>query len=57
MNKNIIITYLIIAIAILVGYIILTNYVWFSEGWLIGLGIIAIGIGTGAILAYFKIVR
>jgi len=57
MNKNIVITYLIIVIVILVGSAITSNYQWFSEGWLVGLGLILAGIATAVILAYFKILK
>jgi len=33
----------------------MTNYSWFSEGWLIGLGILGGGIAVGILLTYFKI--
>ncbi len=51
MNKNIVITYLIIAIIVLVGYIMIVNYPVLSEWWLIWLMVIlgAIGIGVGII--------
>ncbi len=57
MNKNIIITYLIIVIAGLMGFIIITSSDLFSEVWLIGLSIILIGTVVGGVIAYFKIVR
>ena len=57
MNKNIIITYLIIVIVGLMGFIIITSFDLFSEVWFIGLGIILIGIVVGGVIAYFKIVR
>lgn len=57
MNKNIIITYLIIVIACLMGFIIITSSDLFSEVWLIGLSITLIGIVVGGVIAYFKIVR
>jgi len=40
MNKNILIFSLGIVIAILIGIVLITNFNWFSQEWLIGLGII-----------------
>jgi hypothetical protein len=57
MNKNIVITYLIIVIAVLMGFIIVSSSELFSEVWLIGLSIIVVGITVGGVLAYFKIIR
>ncbi len=57
MNKNIIIGYLGIVIALLVGFIIITNTKLFSEEWLVGLGIVVVGIAIGAVLTYVKMVR
>ncbi|MDH3617233.1 MAG: hypothetical protein OEM89_00750 [Nitrosopumilus sp.] len=57
MNKNFVIVYLVIVIAILVGSIIISSYQLFSEGWLVGLGVILVGIGATAIIIYFKIFR
>jgi hypothetical protein len=57
MNKNIVITYLIIVIAVLMGFIIVSSSELFSEVWLIGLSIIVVGITIGGVLAYFKIIR
>jgi hypothetical protein len=55
MGKNLIISTLVIIIAILVGILILTNYDWFSQEWLIGLGIIIVGGVVEGILIYLKI--
>jgi len=33
----------------------MTNYSWFSEGWLTGLGILIGGIAAGILLTYLKI--
>jgi len=55
MGKNLIISTLIIIIAILVGILILTNYDWFSQEWLIGLGIVIVGGVVEGVLIYFKI--
>ena len=57
MNKNIVITYLVIFIAVLMGFIIVSSSELFSEVWLVGLGIIVVGIVIGGVIAYFKIVR
>ena len=53
--KNLVISTLVIIIAILVGILILTNYVWFSQEWLIGLGIVIGGVIAEGILIYLKI--
>ena len=55
MGKNLIISTLIIIIAILVGILILTNYDWFSQEWLIGLSIVIVGGVVEGVLIYFKI--
>ena len=55
MSKNVVISYLIIVIAILIGIIMITNYNWFSQDWLIGLGVVVGGIATIGILSYLKI--
>ncbi|WP_179370671.1 hypothetical protein [Nitrosopumilus ureiphilus] len=55
MAKNLIISTLVILIAILVGILILTNYDWFSQEWLIGLGIVIGGVVAQGILIYSKI--
>ncbi len=57
MAKNLIISSLVIVIAILVGILILTNYNWFSQEWLIGFGIVIGGISIESVLIYFKIRR
>ena len=54
MIKNLIISGLVIVIAFLIGIIIVTNYNWFSQGWLIGLAMIIGSIVGAAILIYFK---
>ncbi|MBT8251212.1 MAG: hypothetical protein KJO99_00045 [Nitrosopumilus sp.] len=55
MSKNLIISSLVIVIAILVGILIMTNYSWFSQEWLIGLGVVAVGSAVEGILIYLKI--
>jgi|GEM_PF-1938130 len=55
MSKNVIISALTIVIAILIGFLILTNYDWFSQEWLIGLSIIIGGIVSLGLLSYLKI--
>lgn len=55
MSKNLIISSLVIVIAILVGILIMTNYSWFSQEWLIGLGVVVIGSAVEGILIYLKI--
>ena len=55
MNKNFVITYLIITIVILIGVITMTLFELFSEGWLVSLAMIVIAIGIGIGLTYFKI--
>ena len=55
MNKNIVITYLGIVIAVLIGFIMITNFDLFSEGWLISLAVILVAIAIGIGFAYFKI--
>ena len=55
MAKNLIISSLVIVIAILVGIIILTNYPWFSQEWLIGLGVVIGGVAIQGVLIYSKI--
>ena len=55
MNKNFVITYLIITIVILIGVITMTLFELFSEGWLVSLAMIVIAIGIGIALTYFKI--
>jgi len=55
MSKNLIISVLAIVITILIGFLILTNYDWFSQEWLIGLGIIVGGLVSLCLLTYLKI--
>ena len=55
MAKNLIISILVIVIAILVGILILTNYPWFSQEWLIGLGVVIGGVAIQGVLIYSKI--
>lgn len=55
MSKNLIISSLVLVIAILVGVLILTNYSWFSQEWLIGLGIVVVGSVVEGFLIYLKI--
>ena len=55
MNKNFVIIYLIIAIAVLIGIIMMTSFEIFSEIWLISLAIILGSIGVGFGITYFKI--
>lgn len=55
MSKNIIISVLAIVITILIGFLILTNYDWFSQEWLIGFGIIIGGMASLGLLIYLKI--
>jgi hypothetical protein len=57
MNKNIVIAYLAIVIAVLMGFIIVSSSDLFSEVWLVGLSIILVGIVIGGVLVYFKIFR
>ena len=57
MNKNIVITYLVIVIAVLMGFIVVSSSDLFSEVWLVGLSIIVVGIAVGGVISYFKIVR
>lgn len=55
MAKNLIISTLVIVIAILVGFIIMINYNWFSQEWLIGLGVIIGGVIAEGTMLYLKI--
>ena len=55
MSKNTIICALAIVIAILTGFLILTNYGWLSQEWLIGLSMILGGIASFGLLVYVKI--
>jgi len=53
--KNLIISTLVVVIVILIGVLILTNYDWFSQEWLIGLGVVVGSVIVESILIYFKI--
>lgn len=55
MNKNFVITYLIITIAILIGIIMMTIFELFSENWLVSLAIVLISIAVGIGLAFLKL--
>jgi len=55
MYKNTIICALAIVIAILTGFLVLTNYNWFSQEWLIGLSMIVGSIASFGLLIYLKI--
>ena len=55
MNKNIVITYLVITITVLIGIIMIINFEMFSEGWLISLAVILAAFAAGIGFAYFKI--
>jgi len=55
MSKNLIICVLAIVIAVLIGFLILTNYDLFSQEWLIGLGIIIGSLVSLGLLLYLKI--
>lgn len=55
MSKTVVIVALSFIVAILIGIILLTNYNWFSDEWLIGLGFLAAGIGGIGLFAYLKI--
>lgn len=55
MAKNLILSTLVVVIAILVGFIIMTNYDWFSQEWLIGLGVIIGGVIAEGVMLYLKI--
>jgi len=57
MSTNLIISALVIIIAILIGVLIITNYNWFSQEWLIGLVIIIASVAGAGILVYSKIRR
>ena len=57
MNKNIVIAYLVIVIAVLMGFIVVSSSDLFFEVWLVGLSVIIVGIAVGGVTAYFKIVR
>jgi len=55
--KNFAIILLVIAIDVLIGIIIVTNYNWFTQEWLIGLGMTIGGIIVAGIISYAKIKR
>ncbi|MHA7733590.1 hypothetical protein [Nitrosopumilus sp. S6] len=55
MNKDILIFSLGVAIAILIGIVIVTNFDWFSQEWLIGLIMIVIGFVAIGVFVYSKI--
>ena len=55
MSKNVIIFVLSFVVSILIGILLLTNYGWFSDEWLIGLGFLAGGLAGIGIYAYLKI--
>jgi len=55
LSKNIIIFSFGLAIVFLIGFIILTNYSLFSEGWFVGLGLILATTILGVLIAYKKI--
>lgn len=55
MSKNIVIFSLITVVIFLVGVILLTNFALFSEGWLVGLGIVLSTIISGIVISLKKI--
>ncbi|WP_179362296.1 hypothetical protein [Nitrosopumilus oxyclinae] len=55
MSKNIIIISLIVIISILIGIMLITNSAWFSQEWLIGLGIVIGSAIAGGLFGYYKI--
>ena len=55
MEKNQVIAFLSIIIIVLVGIVLVTNSDWFSEQWLIGLGMILAGGGGGGFYIYKKV--
>ena len=55
MSKNAIIGVLAIIITILIGILIITNYDWFSDEWLVGLGMIVASIVGGGLFFYIKL--
>lgn len=57
MSKNLTIAALVLVISSLIGILIITNYPWFSEGWLIGLAILIGSFAAAGLLAYIKIKR
>ena len=55
MSKNIIIISLVVIISILIGVVLITNSAWFSQEWLIGLGIVIGSVIAGGLFGYYKI--
>ncbi|MFB5604771.1 MAG: hypothetical protein ACE5R7_00610 [Nitrosarchaeum sp.] len=55
MSKNLLIVALVMLVSILIGIIMVTNYNWFSQEWLIGFAIVVGGITGLALLIYSKI--
>jgi len=55
LSKNIVIFSLIAVIVFLMGVILLTNFALFSEGWVVGLGIIISTIVSGIVISLKKI--
>ena len=55
MTKNVLIIVLSFVVAILVGILLLTNYGWFTDKWLIGLGFLVGGLAGLGIYSYLKI--
>lgn len=55
MSKNNLIIVLSFIVAILIGILLLTNSSWFSEEWLVGLGLLIGGISGIGIYSYLKI--
>ncbi|MGY5147286.1 MAG: hypothetical protein ACW9W4_04745 [Candidatus Nitrosopumilus sp. bin_7KS] len=55
MSKNIIIISLVVIISILIGVVLITNSEWFSQEWLIGLGIVICSAIAGGLFGYYKI--
>ncbi|MFB5627146.1 MAG: hypothetical protein ACE5R5_03010 [Nitrosarchaeum sp.] len=46
---------LVMLVSILIGIIMVTNYNWFSQEWLIGFAIVVGGVAGLALLIYSKI--
>lgn len=55
MSKNIVIYALLFIVTILIGVLLLTNYSWFSDEWLIGLGLVVGSLGGIGLFVYLKI--
>ena len=55
MSKNVVIFVLSFVVAILIGILLLTNYNWFSDEWLAGLGFFVGGLAGIGIYFYIKI--